>query len=78
MSLSDRRGLVATEPPAARSITATMTHYGWTRTCVFQRLAAGDPDAVKAGRRTTITTISAQRLFESLPRGRYGAPRPRS
>ncbi|GEM_PF-1561028 len=61
------------EPPIARPIEGTMAHYGWTRTFIFQRLAAGDLEAVKAGRRTTITTESAQRLYRSLPRARYGA-----
>jgi hypothetical protein len=50
-----------------------MAHYGWTRTFIFQRLASGELEAVKAGRRTTITTDSAQRLFRSLPRARYRA-----
>ena len=57
--------------PMARSVEATMAHYGWTRTFVFERLAAGELQGVKAGRRTTITSASAQRLFERLPRARY-------
>lgn len=62
-------------PPAARTIEATAAHYGWTRTFIFARLAGGDLEALKAGRRTLVTTESADRLFRSLPRARYGAPR---
>lgn len=59
--------------PAARTIEATCSHYGWTRTFVYARLAAGDLVAIKAGRRTTVTTASADHLFASLPRGAYRA-----
>ncbi len=59
------------EPPVARPIEATMAHYGWTRTFIFDRLAKGKLEGVKAGRRTTITSVSAERLFQSLPRGKY-------
>lgn len=60
--------------PAARTIEGTCEHYGWTRTFVFGCLAAGDLEAVKAGRRTLVTTESSDRLFRGLPRASYRAP----
>ncbi len=68
---TDHIARIELDQPAARSIKSTMAHYGWTRTFVFERLAAGELQGVKAGRRTTITSASAQRLFERLPRARY-------
>jgi hypothetical protein len=64
--------------PAARTIEATCAHFSWTRTFVFGRLAAGELAAVKAGRRTLVTTESADRLFRNLPRATYRAPAPKA
>lgn len=60
--------------PAARTLESTAAHYGWTRTFIFGRLACGDLEARKAGRRTLVTTESAERLFANLPRASYRAP----
>jgi len=57
--------------PAGRTVDATEAHYGWTRSFIYERLGAGDLEGVKAGRRTIITTESADRLFRGLPRARY-------
>jgi len=57
--------------PAGRTVGATEAHYGWTRTFIYERLGAGDLEAVKAGRRTIITVESADRLFRTLPRATY-------
>ena len=54
--------------PIARTIEATCSHFGWTRTYVYDKLASGELLAVKAGRRTLVTTASADGLFASLPR----------
>lgn len=59
--------------PAARTLEATCGHYGWTRTFIYERLASGDLKAIKAGRRTTITTESADALFNRLPRATFRA-----
>jgi hypothetical protein len=67
----------ATFAPAARTIEGTCEHYGWTRTYVFSELARGRLIAVKAGRRTLVTTESAEQLFASLPRAVYRAPAPK-
>jgi hypothetical protein len=59
--------------PAARTISDTCKHYGWTRSFVFLKLATGDLAARKAGRRTLITSKSAERLFGTLPPATYRA-----
>jgi hypothetical protein len=59
------------DTPAARTIDGTCVHYGWTRSFVFKNLATGDLKARKAGRRTLITTESADQLFENLPAAQY-------
>lgn len=74
-SAADFHLLHQREAPAARTIEATCAHYGWTRTFVFAKLATGDLEAVKAGRRTLPTTASADRLFNNLPRATYRAPK---
>ncbi len=61
--------------PVARTLEGTCEHYGWTRTYVFGELANGNLVAVKAGRRTLVTTESADRLFAALPRAAYRAPK---
>jgi hypothetical protein len=61
--------------PAARTVADTMAHYGWTKTYVFNELAAGRLIARKAGRRTLVTTESAEALFLALPRAAYRTPR---
>jgi hypothetical protein len=68
--------LLGTVAPVARTIEATGTHYAWTRTFIFERLATEELIALKAGRRTLITTESADRLFASLPRATYRPSRP--
>jgi hypothetical protein len=50
--------------------------YGWTRSFIYTRLAMGDLVGMKAGRRTPITTESADRLFASLPRATFRLPQP--
>jgi hypothetical protein len=60
--------------PAARTIEDTCKHYGWTRTFVYERLGARELIGLKAGRRTTITTESSERLFQSLPMARIRPP----
>jgi hypothetical protein len=64
----------ATKAPVARTIEATCDHYGWSRTYVFERLSYDDLVGVKAGRRTLITSESADRHFASLPRATYRPP----
>lgn len=59
--------------PAARTIEGTGAHYGWTRTSIYNWLGEGKLNALKAGRRTLITTESAERLFHSLPRAQFRA-----
>ena len=54
--------------PVARTVEDTASHYGWTRTYVYLRIADGQLEAVKAGRRTLVITDSAERLLGSLPR----------
>jgi hypothetical protein len=61
--------------PAARTVADTMEHYAWTKTFIFNELGRGRLVALKAGRRTLVTTESAERLFASLPRAAYRAPR---
>ena len=63
-----------TSPPVARTVKRTCEHYDWTRTFAYGALAKGDLIAVKAGRRTLITSESADRLFASLPQAVYRAP----
>ena len=59
--------------PVARTIPDTCQHYGWTRSFLYLQLAAGKLHAVKAGRRTLITTESADEFFNGLPRAQFGA-----
>ena len=61
--------------PAARTIEDTCQHYGWTRTFTYGKLAEQELLAVKAGRRTLITTESAERCFKKLPRATFTAPK---
>jgi hypothetical protein len=63
------------ETPVARTIEATCQHYGWTRTFVYDQLAMQKLEARKAGRRTLVTTESAERLFRNLPRAQFTAPK---
>jgi hypothetical protein len=63
------------EVPVARTIDGTVHHYGWTRSFVYEELSKGSLRAVQAGRRTLITTESADRLFKALPGANYRAPR---
>lgn len=65
----------ATPAPAARTVERTMAHYGWSRSYVFKHLQEGVLEAKKAGRRTLVTAESAERLYASLPRQIYRAPR---
>ncbi len=53
--------------PVARTIPDTCEHYGWTRTFVYNALAAGKLTARKAGRRTLINSESSDELYQSLP-----------
>ncbi len=66
---------VTVTAPLARTIEATVAHYGWTRTFIYLKLATGELDAIKAGRRTTIITDSAEQLFSSLPKATFRCPR---
>ena len=61
----------ATHTPAAMTIEAAGQRYGWTRTFIYNELAAGRLEAVKAGRRTLILTESANRLLAALPPARF-------
>jgi hypothetical protein len=61
--------------PAARSVPDTGAHFGWSRTFIYENLAAGTLTAVKAGRRTLVTTASADALFASLPKAKFRAMR---
>jgi hypothetical protein len=72
--LKTRAASLTIDPPIARSIKGIVAHYGWTRTFIFQRLASGHLEAVKAGRRTLVTTESADRLYGTLPGARYRRP----
>ncbi len=65
------RDLFQSLPPVGRTVEATQTHYGWSRTFIYERLGMGDLHAIKAGRRTIITAESADQLFRSLPRATY-------
>ena len=69
--------LPATAPagPVGRTIPETQAHYGWTRTFIYEQLAEGALEAVKAGRRTIIITASANRVHASLPRAVFGSKR---
>ncbi len=58
-------------PPLARSIEGTCDAYGWTRAFVYERLASGELEGRKAGRRTLVVTASSDRLFASLPRAKF-------
>ena len=73
-SVTSARRQDVLEPPAGRTIEATCAHYGWTRTFVFDHLAKGVLEGVKAGRRTIVTTESADRAFRDLPRANYRKP----
>ncbi len=59
----------------ARTIEDTCACYGWSRTFVYQRLQAGELVAIKAGRRTLVTSASSEALFASLPPASFRAPR---
>jgi hypothetical protein len=58
--------------PIARTIPDTCSHYGWTRSFTYTQLAAGKLRAVKAGRRTLVTTESADQLYQNLPVAQFG------
>jgi hypothetical protein len=77
MKVSESAASFRKEPPhqapVARTIEATCEHYGWTRTFVYGQLAIQKLEARKAGRRTLITTESAEQLFRSLPRAQFSA-----
>jgi len=62
-------------PPVARTVEQTCAHYGWSRSYVFRGLQDGTLEARKCGRRTLISVESADRLYASLPRQTYRAPR---
>lgn len=59
------------DPIAAMTIEATGQRYGWTRTFIYNELAAGHLEAVKAGRRTLILAPSADRLLRTLPKATF-------
>lgn len=61
--------------PVARTVEQTCAHYGWSRSYVFRGLQDGTLEARKCGRRTLISVESADRLYASLPRQTYRAPR---
>lgn len=69
------RAACAAPTPAARTVEATMQHYGWSRSYVFKHLQEGNLEAKKAGRRTLVTAESANRLYASLPTQTYRAPK---
>lgn len=64
-----------TDAPRARTIEGTGAHYGWTRTFIYGQIGEGKLEALKAGRRTLVTTESAERLFHMLPKARISAPK---
>lgn len=64
--------------PVARTVEQTAAHYGWSRSYIFKGLAEGLLEAKKAGRRTLVTSESADRLYASLPTQTYRAPHKRA
>jgi hypothetical protein len=62
----------ARSAPIARTVPDTCAYYGWTRSFTYLQLAAGKLRAVKAGRRTLVTTESADELYQNLPAAQFG------
>jgi hypothetical protein len=76
MQLSENCGIASRDrqsAPVARTIPDTCEHYGWTRSFVYLQLAAGKLRAVKAGRRTLVTTDSSEELYQNLPVAKFAA-----
>jgi len=59
--------------PATLSLRSASTYSGLGRSFLYELIARGQIDAVKAGRRTLLTTSSLDRFLASLPPAKIGA-----